>query len=280
MRLVLGRLWVVLALGAVACSAPQPQPDYVDQMHFVDDEAMEPAVSGPNETRLPPGTVISRPGRAPATDEPPPVGGPRCAGDKSGPSRSPGKATAGQLTDGCELPRRGPGWVRRNAAAWGTDGTVAILQWALAEVVRLHPGTVPVVIGALSRQQGGRLRPHRSHQSGRDVDIGYYSSNNEPLAHFSAMHGGNIDVEKTWTLMGAMLYTGKVHYIFVDYDLQALLVRYLEDQGTEPQTLARVFQYPAGRTAKRGIIRHARGHADHFHIRFRCTEDDGEDCVD
>ena len=269
-----------LALIAAACGAQQPQPDYVDQMHFVDDDAVEPAIYGAANTRLPAGTIISRPSRARQADAAPPIGPPTCASPKVGPSRSLGKATAGELENGCQLPSQGVGWVGSKAAAWGTDGTVAILQWALAEVVRLHRGTVPVTVGALSRQRGGRLRPHRSHQSGRDIDVGYYASNNQALSRFTAMHGGNIDVEKTWTLIGAMLHTGRVHYVFIDYDLQAILVRYLEEQGTDPQTLAVVFQYPAGRTAKRGIIRHARGHADHFHIRFRCTEADGEACMD
>ncbi len=36
------------------------------------------------------------------------------------------------------------------------------------------------------------------------------------------------------------------------------------------EELAALFQYPHGRHNKVGIIRHAHGHADHFHVRFAC----------
>jgi len=269
---------ILCLLLAGACSAPEERPNYVDRMHFVDDDAVEPIVPNPRHVRLPAGTRIRQPRNRRPTAAPRALGAPRCANRKDVPSRSPGKATAGRLENGCLFPKRGPGWVRRNKAGWGTDRTVAILQWALAEVVQLHRGTVPVVVGALSRENGGRLRPHRSHRSGRDVDIGYFASNNEALPHFRRMHSGNIDIEKTWTLIGALLHTGLVHYIFVDYNLQALMVRHLEDEGVDARTLHKVFQYPAGRSARRGIIRHARGHADHLHVRFRCIPEDGDEC--
>ena len=271
---------VALTWAMVACSAPQSQPRYVDRMHFVDDDALEPVNADPGDVRLPAGTIIGpkRPKSSPRDLNS--AGPPRCANSKDGLSRSVGRATRGSLENGCLLAQRGAGWIRRNAAGWGTDRTVGILQWALAEVGRLHSGTVPVIVGALSREHGGKLRPHRSHQSGRDIDVGYYASNNVALPRFRPMSSGNIDVDKTWTLIGALLHTGWVHYVFIDYNLQALMVRYLEEQGADAQTLARVFQYPAGRRAKRGIIRHARGHADHFHVRFLCISDDGDDCVD
>jgi len=270
---------VLPLLLAMACSSPQPRPNYVDRMHFVDDDAVEP-VAPRRVTRLPPGTRIRRRRRPTALRGPRALGPPRCANHKQGTSESPGRANDGRLENGCLLPAKGPGWVRRNKAGWGTDRSVAVLQWALGEVVRLHRGTVPVVVGALSRENGGRLRPHRSHRSGRDIDIGYFAANNAALPHFRPMTSGNIDIEKTWTLIGAMLHTGLVHYVFVDYNLQALMVRYLEDEGTDARTLARVFQYPAGRAARQGIIRHARGHADHLHIRFRCIPEDGDECLD
>ncbi len=269
----------LLLLATAACSGPQERPNYVDRMHFVDDDAVEPVTPQSDYVVLP-GNLLRR-GRRPnqARRGPLAVGPPRCANRKQGPSQSPGRATDGRLTNGCLLPAKGPGWVRRNKAGWGTDRTVAVLQWALGEVVRLHRGTVPVVVGALSRENGGKLRPHRSHRSGRDIDVGYYASNNKMLPHFRPMSAANIDVEKTWTFIGALLHTGLVHYVFVDYNLQAQMVQYLEDEGTDAKTLAMVFQYPAGRTARRGIIRHARGHADHLHVRFRCIPEDGDECV-
>jgi murein endopeptidase len=177
------------------------------------------------------------------------------------------------------MPDDGPGFRCRHHARWGTAGTVAQVQDAAAQVARYHGGDRPVVVGALSRPGGGRLRGHRSHQSGRDVDLGLISSEG-PLRQFVPMHAGNLDVAASWTLLGALLERGEVIYVFLDYDLQALFYRYLEDEGVDEATLTRIFQYPAGRAARRGVIRHASGHRDHVHVRFRCRPSDGPTCQD
>lgn len=194
----------------------------------------------------------------------------RCAQPVTGETQSRGLATRGRLTHGCLLPRRGRGYVRKNRAGWGTQETVALMQWAAGQVIGLYPESVSVIVGAISSAEGGPLRGHRSHQSGRDVDIGYFATNNQPLTHFRAMSQRNIDIEKTWALLGALLSTSRVQYMFMDYNLQALFYRHLEREGVGIQTLTRLFQFPRGRAARRGIIRHAKGHADHVHVRFRC----------
>jgi hypothetical protein len=66
-----------------------------------------------------------------------------------------------------------------------------------------------------------------------------------------------------------MLETDAVRYVFVDYGLQRLLYEYAVEAGENPGWLATVFQYPSGSRAARGVIRHWRGHGNHFHVRFR-----------
>ncbi len=198
----------------------------------------------------------------------------RCAAPPTGPTRSIGAATDGRLDHGCLLPAKGAGYVRRNSAGWATEETVALLQWATRAVATLYPRTAPVVIGALSKRNGGKLRGHGSHQSGRDIDIGYFASDNRRLSQFRPMHAGNLDVVKTWALLGALLSSGQVQYMFMDYELQVRFHRHLEREGVPQPTLDRIFQFPAGRTARRGIIRHASGHADHVHVRLRCPPHD------
>ena len=240
-------------------------------MVFVEDEAYEDIGAGrtwhaDGGRPRPPDT------RAPQT--------PRCANEREGPARSSGSANGGHLANGCELPRSGPGYIAHSRNRWGTDDAVGLVQWAAARVAALRPGSVPVVIRDLSDEDGGRLRPHRSHQSGRDVDIGYFAANNETLSGFVEMGAGNLDPDKTWLLIEALLSTGRVRYLFMDYEIQAVLVRWLEDLDADPGLVERLFQYPAGPGVARGIIRHARGHADHFHVRFACGETDGDACED
>ena len=193
------------------------------------------------------------------------------------PSHSIGKASRGSLSHGRLLPKKGVGYRRKNdKAPYGTDESVAIVQWACQEMTKLYPGTVPVIIGDLSTKTGGKLRPHSSHQSGRDVDIGYYFTDNRPVRHFMTATSKNLDVEKTWTFFELLLSTQKVQYLFVDYRIQRYLFREAERRGWQKNELSRLFEATLGARKKGGIIRHIRGHRHHLHVRFHCPEGDTE----
>lgn len=195
-------------------------------------------------------------------------------------ARSMGRANDGRLAQGRCLRPEGPGYVQRNAAAaCGTDELVLLLMFALGEVLREYPDTPPVVVGALSRPDGGPLKPHRSHQSGRDVDVGVYAINGRPLGHFVELPSDQIDFEKTFFLMANLLATGRVRLILVNYALQPHLYRAAQAMGYDERQLAWIFQYPRGAKVRAGVIRHARGHKRHFHVRFSCPDGDPE-CID
>ena len=130
----------------------------------------------------------------------------------------------------------------------------------------------------LSNEEGGRMRGHRSHQSGRDADIGYYNNceggERCPYEEFDA---DELDEELTWELISYWIERDLVQYIFMDYSYQRELYRWLESEGYDEDDLEDWFQYPNGRHTARGIIRHESNHADHMHVRFACPEGD-EDC--
>ncbi len=194
-------------------------------------------------------------------------------------ARSIGQTNGGRLEAGRCLRPEGPGFVQRNpTTACGTDDTVLLLMFALGEVLREYPDTPPVVIGALSRPEGGPQKPHRSHQSGRDVDVGLYAVNGRPLSHFVELPVAEIDFEKTFFLMANLLATGRVTLILVNYSLQPQLYRAAQAMGYDERQLAWIFQYPRGSKVKAGIIRHSRGHKRHFHVRFACPDGD-PDCI-
>ena len=193
-------------------------------------------------------------------------------------SQSVGKASKGRLKQGLQMPRRGDGFVRKNdKAAWGTEETVALLTWAAAEMTRRYPGTVPVVMGDLSSEEGGRLRPHLSHQSGRDADVGYYFLGNPKLSHFRTATREDLDVEKTWTFLELLISTGQVQYLFVDHRFHKLLFKQAVAMGWTDEEARSLFEAPIGKAKRSGIIRHIPGHKHHVHVRFRCPEGD-EDC--
>jgi hypothetical protein len=113
------------------------------------------------------------------------------------------------------------------------------------------------------------MRPHRSHRDGRDIDVGYYFKDGRSRRHFARASARTLDLPRTWALFDALLQTNEVEYIFVSYRLQRALARYARAQGVSSARLRRVFQWPRHWRNRRGIIRHERGHRDHFHIRFK-----------
>src|SRR5690242_15710310 len=57
--------------------------------------------------------------------------------------------------------------------SYGHPALVLMLERSAREVARAAKGSV-LTVGDLSRQDGGPLAGHVSHQSGRDADIGFY----------------------------------------------------------------------------------------------------------
>jgi hypothetical protein len=137
-------------------------------------------------------------------------------------------------------------------------------------VYRKFPKGTPVLgIGDLSREGGGAFKPHRSHQSGRDADIAFYTKGANPVSGMRPTTRATLDVPRTFALLRGWLERDEVEFIFVDYRLQQPLYEYARDKARIPQDkLDQWFQYPRGRSARPGVVRHLGGHADHLHIRF------------
>lgn len=199
-------------------------------------------------------------------------------------SSAVGRPQKGKLIHGEQLPP-GPGYFRRRPnLAWGTNETITGLRQAIEAVRNKHRKVHKVAVGDISARHGGKLRRHKSHQSGRDVDLGLYFKGQRskgPEAFISGLRH-KLDLPANWTLLKALVSHDRrsslVSYIFLDYRLQQQLYQWAKKQGVAQKTLDWMFQYPRGRRAMRGVIRHEPGHADHYHIRFKCPEGD-EDCI-
>jgi len=154
----------------------------------------------------------------------------------------------------------------RLARNWGVPEMIEALKDAVDAVHTAHPNTKRLVIGDLSRPQGGHFPPHLSHQSGRDADIGYYTRGRFQPEYLQRIGAHQLDVERTWTFLHSMLKGDKVQYVFMDYRLQKPLYKYMRDVvKLPPKLLRRYISYPR---RNGGIIRHLKGHADHMHVRF------------
>lgn len=190
---------------------------------------------------------------------------------------SRGLANNGSLSGGIQL-KSGPGYIVRNEKrSYGTALTIGLIMDTMAAYAAKFPKAPRFGVGDLSVEKGGKLAPHLSHQSGRDVDLSFIHKSNKENPGFTRMNGTTLDIEKNWFVLEHFLKTQKVQYIFIDYDLQKYFYDYAKSKGYTDKQLMTMIQYPNGKKSYHAIIRHSKGHADHFHVRFVCAETD-KDC--
>jgi murein endopeptidase len=180
-------------------------------------------------------------------------------------SVSLGRPNAGALYRGVAMPTNARWELVVPRHSWGTQETVDGIIDAVADVHDQHGDAHPLHVGDLSREFGGPLYPHRSHQSGRDVDLGYYYEPGKAQWYRRAS-AKTLDHPRTWTLLKALITNSDVEYIFIDRSVQRLLHEYALSIGEDREWLATIIQYKSIQPG--AIVRHAHGHATHMHVRF------------
>lgn len=147
--------------------------------------------------------------------------------------------------------------------AWGTTETLGYLTAALKKVHEAAPDAPALYLGDISAEHGGPLAPHVSHQSGRDVDIGYFYVKSERW--YRRGTATNLDIAKNWAFVRALVTETDVELILIDISIQTLLRDYAVSHGEDARWVKGIF---GGDGADRPLVRHARGHATHLHVRF------------
>lgn len=178
---------------------------------------------------------------------------------------SVGKPNAGALVNGVKMPSDPAKWiVLEPGLAYGTQETVDGISRAIERVHADFGSSQPIPIGHISSKNGGYLPVHKSHQAGRDVDIGYYFTT--PKQHFVTGTKANLDLPRTYALVKAFFAVADIEMIFIDTSIQKLLVDHAVAQGEDPAWLDKTFQV----RQKPGYapVRHVRGHRNHLHVRF------------
>lgn len=193
-------------------------------------------------------------------------------------SRSIGRPSRGRLENPRRLPRH-RGWVIRDRErAWGTDETIADLVEAFDALGAEHPRAPRIEVHDVSLRNGGPMNDHKSHESGRDVDLALYHERcTRGVCGFRRTSPAQLDAERQWALLRHLIARGRVEAIFLDYRLQRPLYEHARAEGASDAELHRWFQYPHGPGSPLGIIRHFRKHDDHLHVRFACHASD-TDC--
>ncbi|HET6417364.1 MAG TPA: penicillin-insensitive murein endopeptidase [Polyangiales bacterium] len=204
----------------------------------------------------------------------------------------------GALRGGVPLPLAAPG-LRFNPKRDPKTrfGTVEVVRGLLAAGSRVDEALqgLPITINDLSYAEGGPIPHHRSHQSGRDVDVLFYQlgPDGAPIesvgAFFDPSGEGvdfrdlsnpsddvalSLDIPRNWLFLRSLIEDedAQLQQIYLAEHLRALLLDYARREG-EPSAAVERFaemscqpSYP---------------HDDHFHFRFFCAPDDiAKGCLD
>jgi LysM repeat protein len=178
-------------------------------------------------------------------------------------SMSLGGPSGGALFNAVRMPESTRWELVASAHAFGTQETIDYLSRAIAKVHEVFPGSPKLFIGHISAERGGHLRPHVSHQAGRDVDISYFYL--EGHRWYGRATAKNLDRARTWCFVRALITETDVEMILIDAYLQSLLREHALQIGEDPHWIQSLF---LGADGLPPIIRHAKGHATHLHIRF------------
>lgn len=178
-----------------------------------------------------------------------------------------GAPDRGRLLNGVRIPEGTGYWLRLPRSGYGTTHAVSEL---LAAIERFHddsPWTGTLAIGSMSGPRGGALGNHKSHQTGRDVDIRL--PRREGVSRYAELKVRRVDWAATWAFVKA-LSQADTQVIFFDYRRQKYLHRAAKEAGASEDELRKLIQFPRGRQARRGLVRHSPGHEKHLHVRFGC----------
>lgn len=197
--------------------------------------------------------------------------------DMSGPV---GKTNRGVLTNGAELPPKGPGYAFYHSRdrRYGSEQLTSLIEDVALRVESDYPGSI-LKVGDLSGRGGGKISGHSSHRTGQDVDFAFFVRNpkkKDTRDFVLSLHDqygvavaerevGYFDYEKNWALVEALLTSGKaeVQWIFVSKGLKARLLAYALSSGKDLEVIARaadVLHQPGDSAI----------HNDHFHVRIYC----------
>jgi hypothetical protein len=141
-----------------------------------------------------------------------------------------------------------------------TQETVDYVAAAVKQVQEWHPGAPKLQINHGGAREGGYLRPHESHQSGRDVDVSFYYPGG--VQRSEVAREKVIDVELCWSFVKALMIHTDVQFVLVDRRVQKVLYDHALAKGEDKAWLDSLF------FGKDAVIQHVRRHRNHFHVRF------------
>lgn len=170
---------------------------------------------------------------------------------------------------------------------YGHPSLVLMLQRSARQMAKSAPGSI-LLVGDLSSEHGGPIPGHRSHQSGRDVDVGFFVTGPDgkprTLEEFVAFDGDGrardgsgllFDDYRNWLLIQLWLkdHRARIRNVFVSAPLRQRLLAFARARPAFRKYHDRAAQLLAQ-------PQNAHAHDDHFHVRIACPKDQEGLCVE
>lgn len=127
----------------------------------------------------------------------------------------------------------------------------------------------PLLVGDLSAEHGGPIKPHQSHQTGLDADVAYLVRGVETFVKIA--NGDtlvkDVMLPQQWELFKRTVATGYVDRMFVHQNLKKALCEYAKGRK---EVDASSKEGIAFETLRR--LRPDKDHVSHFHLRVKCSQ--------
>ncbi len=194
-----------------------------------------------------------------------------------------GTTSVGLLSDGQTLSKVGNTYrlYKHESKAFALPVFTSALVRTAERLAERYPGSI-LMIGDMSTSTGGFVSGHRSHRSGRDADLAFFTTDiygnpSEVTSNFRFDRFGIgckkdlirlFDVARNWSLVEILLNDEQIEiqWIFVSNGLKALLLEWAIKNDQDLNTIARASK----------ILREpgdSAPHDDHFHVRIYCPQD-------
>lgn len=191
-----------------------------------------------------------------------------------------GRPSNGRLVGGVNIDpdgdNKGIGWVisAHREGTWATPETIRAVKACIAQYRNTFKRSKadPVAIGDLSKRHGGPFPPHKSHQSGRDVDIGYILTKRAKDPERGELRRATpetLDLQKQWFLTKCFLDRQDTQVIFMETSIAKALRAYIEKTYKRQRMTMRKYLKLFDE-----IVATDEEHVTHMHVRFKCPKGD------
>lgn len=208
------------------------------------------------------------------------------------PSTSIGESNKARLENAAEMPLKNAyGYKIANPdrkTHFGTDEMVFGLLMLAAEMAERYGTDGTFTVYDIGHAEGGKLSPHISHQSGRDVDLGFYlcDDKNRPQGNRivdidkdGKAKSGNLrfDLQRNWDyvcLMADQPAFGEIDFIIVAEWIKDLLLAHGKERAAKAKTAAERDYHAKHVKEIEKLIYVKNDHDNHYHLRIKVTSED------